>query len=188
MGRNGTGPSGLGERVRQRRQQLGLSLQELAERTALTASFLSQVERGVTEPSISSLRRIAQAMGVPVFYFLLEEGTPAPVVRRDRRRVLKLPGGEARWELLSPPDPHLQLEVVLTRLPPGEASGDEFTTHPGEECFVVLEGEMEIAVADEVYRLSEGDAIHIRSSIPHWIRNPGQRELVVLAAITPPLF
>lgn len=180
--------TGMGERIRRRRQQQELSLQQLADRTGLTPSFLSQVERGVTEPSISSLRRIARALGVPVFYFLLEDERPEPVVRRSRRRVLRLPGCQGQWELLSPPDPHSQLEVVLTRLPPGEASGDESTTHPGEECFVVLQGEMEIAVADAVYRLEEGDAIQIRASLPHWIRNPGEHELVVLAAITPPMF
>jgi transcriptional regulator with XRE-family HTH domain len=179
---------GLGERIRQRRSQLEISLQELANRTGLTASFLSQVERDVTEPSITSLRRIADALEVPVFYFLLQEATHSPVVRRDQRRILKLHDTAAQWELLSPSDPQLQLEVVLTRLPAGEASGDECTSHPGEECFVVLEGDMEIAVADEVFRLQEGDSVQFHASIPHRIRNCGQKELVVLAAITPPRF
>jgi transcriptional regulator with XRE-family HTH domain len=179
---------GLGERIRLRRQQSDISLQELANRTGLTASFLSQVERDVTEPSISSLRRIAGALEVPVFYFLLEEGAPSPVVRKGERRVLRLHDTLAQWELLSPPDPQLELEVVLTRLPAGIASGEETTTHPGEECFVILDGEMEITVADETYRLTEGDAIQIRATLPHRIRNCGSKELVVLAAITPPRF
>ena len=179
---------GLGERIRQQRQQLNLSLQELAARTGLTASFLSQVERDVTEPSISSLRRVASALEVPVFYFLLDERTRSPVVRKAQRRILRLHDTAAQWELLSPSDPTLQLEVVITKLPPGVASGDEFTAHPGEECFVVLKGEMEITVAEETYRLHEGDAIQFRSTIPHRIRNGGETELQVLAAITPPKF
>jgi len=179
---------GLGERIRQRRQQLDMSLQEMAGRTGLTASFLSQVERDVTEPSITSLRRVAAALEVPVFFFLLDEAALSPVVRRDQRRTLRQHDTAAQWELLSPADPQLQLEVVLTRLPPGVASGDETMTHPGEECFVVLSGEMEIAVADELYRLAEGDSIQFRSSLPHRIRNGGETELVVLAAITPPRF
>ncbi|HYG59579.1 MAG TPA: cupin domain-containing protein [Symbiobacteriaceae bacterium] len=179
---------GLGERIRQRRTQTDISLQELAHRSGLTASFLSQVERDVTEPSIASLRRIAGALEVPVFYFLLDEEAPSPVVRRANRRTLRLHDSQAQWELLSPADPQLQLEVVITRLPPGVASGAGCIAHPGEECFVVLEGELEITVADDVYRLQEGDSIQFRSSIPHAIRNPGDRELVVLAAITPPKF
>lgn len=178
----------LGERIRQRRTQLEISLQELASRSGLTASFLSQVERDVTEPSITSLRRIAGALEVPVFYFLLDEEAPSPVVRKEKRRTLRLHDTKAQWELLSPADPQLQLEVVITRLPPGVASGSGCDTHPGEECFVVLEGEMEISLADDVYRLQAGDAIQFRSSIPHGIRNPGNKELVVLAAITPPKF
>ncbi|HYF90692.1 MAG TPA: cupin domain-containing protein [Symbiobacteriaceae bacterium] len=179
---------GIGERIRQRRQQMDISLQELANRTGLTASFLSQVERDVTEPSITSLRRIAGALEVPVFFFLLDEATPSPVVRKHERRILRLHDTAAQWELLSPADPQAQLEVVLTRLPPGVASGDEVTSHPGEEAFVVLGGEMEITVADEIYRLQEGDAIQIRASLPHRIRNSGKQELTVLAAITPPKF
>lgn len=179
---------GLGERIRQKRQQSEISLQELANRTGLTASFLSQVERDVTEPSISSLRRIASALEVPVFFFLLDEGAPSPVVRKHERRVLRLSDTTAQWELLSPSDPQSQLEVVLTRLPPGVASGDEHQSHPGEESFVVLEGVLEVTVADETYVLQEGDAIQFRASLPHRIRNGGKTELVVLAAITPPRF
>lgn len=179
---------GLGDRIRGRRQQLDISLQELANRTGLTASFLSQVERDVTEPSITSLRRIAGSLEVPVFYFLLDEAAPSPVVRKAERRILRLHDTAAQWELLSPADPQLQLEMVLTRLPAGVASGDEHTSHPGEECFVVLEGAMEIDVADDTYRLEEGDSIQFRASIPHRIRNGGDKELVVLAAITPPRF
>lgn len=177
---------GFGDRIRQRRQQQGLSLQELAGRTSLTASFISQVEREVAEPS--SLRKIAGALEVPVFYFLLDDAASNPVVRRGQRRVLRLHNTDAAWELLSPSDPSLQLEVVLTRLPPGEASGDEPVTHPGEECFVVLAGRMEITVAGQAYQLDEGDTIQIRATLPHQIRNPGPGELVVMAAITPPLF
>ncbi|HYF75515.1 MAG TPA: cupin domain-containing protein [Symbiobacteriaceae bacterium] len=178
----------LGERIRQRRQQMDMSLQELANRTGLTASFLSQVERDVTEPSITSLRRIAGALDVPVFFFLLDDSTPSPLVRKHERRILRLHDTDAQWELLSPADPNSQLEVVLTRLPAGVASGQEHTSHPGEESFVVLEGEMEIDVADETYHLYEGDAIQIRATLPHRIRNGGAKELVVLAAITPPRF
>lgn len=179
---------GLGERIRMRRQQLNISLQELAGRTGLTASFLSQAEREMAEPSISSLRRIADALEVPVFYFLLDDSTPSPLVRRAERRVLRLHDTPAQWELLSPADPNLQLEVVLTRLPPGVSAEDEPITHPGEECFVVLEGEMSIDVAGVNYRLAEGDSIQFRASLPHRINNPGERELAVLAAITPPRF
>lgn len=181
-------PVGLGERIRQLRQQASISLQEMAARTGLTASFLSQVEREITEPSISSLRRIAEALEVPVFYFLMDEEAPSPVVRHHERRILRLQGTRAQWELLSPSDPSLQLEVVLTRLPAGVSGSEESTAHPGEECFVVLEGEMVVEVAGTTYRLAEGDSIQFKSSLPHRISNAGEKELAVLAAITPPRF
>ena len=72
----------LGETIRRIRAEKGLNLRELAEITKLTPSFLSQVERDLAEPSITSLRKIADALGVPIFYFLMENGKPSPVVRK----------------------------------------------------------------------------------------------------------
>ena len=73
----------LGDRIRTRRKELDLSQGELAERAGLTASFISQVERDVTSPSIDSLYKISQALDVPVFQFLLEPDGASPVVRRQ---------------------------------------------------------------------------------------------------------
>ena len=74
----------LGHRLRTRRQELGLSLRELAERVGLTASFLSQIERDLASPSIESLRKISDALEVPIFHFLIEPEVRSPVVRRGR--------------------------------------------------------------------------------------------------------
>lgn len=179
----------LGGRIRQRRTELGLSLQELAARTALTPSFLSQVERDMAEPSITSLRKIAQALEVPIFYFLLESGGHNPVVRRAERRVLSLARSGVTYELLSPPDfVNRSMEMVITRMAPGAAGGDHPVTHPGEECILVLAGRAGIQVADAEHTLAEGDCIYFFSNIPHHIRNLGDGELVLLAAITPPAF
>ena len=92
----------IGSRIRARRQELDLSLRELAERVSLTASFLSQIERDLTSPSIESLRKISDALEVPIFYFLLESDDRCPVVRRDERTTLTLPNSNLTYELLTP--------------------------------------------------------------------------------------
>jgi len=92
----------LGNRLRARRQELGLSLRELAERVGLTASFLSQIERDLASPSIESLRKISNALEVPIFHFLVEPDAKSPVVRRGERALLKLPDSNLTYQLMTP--------------------------------------------------------------------------------------
>lgn len=177
----------LGEKIRKKRIEKNMSLKELAEKIDLTASFLSQVERELAEPSITSLRKIAEALDVPIFYFLLDDEQHSPVVRKNQRKVLRFPQSHLTYELLSP-DLNRQMEVLIGRLDPGAASGEEDSTHPGEECILVLEGKMEIKIGEETYSLEEGDSIYYFASIPHSLYNSGDKPLVFLTAITPPRF
>ena len=164
-----------------------MSLRSLAGMVSLTPSFLSQVERGLAEPSITSLRKVAEALDVPIFYFLLDTQEFSPVVRRGDRRVLNFPQSHLTYELLSP-DLNRNLEVFMARLEPGATTCEEPLSHRGEECTVVLEGEMEIRVGTEVYRLNEGDSIYYFGTIPHKITSVGEKDLVFVSAITPPAF
>lgn len=177
----------LGEKIRKKRMEKNMSLKELAEKIDLTASFLSQVERELAEPSITSLRKIADALEVPIFYFLLDDEEHSPVVRKNERKVLRFPQSHLTYELLSP-DLNRQMEVLIGRLEPGAISSDEPSTHPGEECILILEGKMEITVGEESYSLEEGDSIYYFASIPHTLRNIGEKQLVFLSVITPPRF
>ncbi len=179
----------LGARIRQFRLEKNLSLQEMADRTALSVSFLSQVERDVTEPSITSLRRIASALELPLFNFLGEGIGPQQVIRRGEGRRLELPASGLRYEFLIPADfATRKMEVFITHLAPGCASGDHPATHPGDEFLYVLGGTCALQVGDEHLVLEEGDSIYFYASIPHHIRNSGERELKLLAAVTPPAF
>ncbi|MCL7454197.1 MAG: helix-turn-helix domain-containing protein, partial [Anaerolineae bacterium] len=109
----------LGNRLRARRQELGLSLRELAERVGLTASFLSQIERDLASPSIESLRKISDALEVPIFHFLIEPDTRSPVVRRQERAKLNLPDSNLTYQLMTP-DLNRRMEVFLAEREPGE--------------------------------------------------------------------
>lgn len=177
----------LGERIRAKRKERGKSLSELSQLTGLTASFLSQVERDVTEPSITSLRKIAKALDVPIFYFLLDAEEFSPVVRSEDRKVLKFPQSHLTFELLTP-DLSRQMELMMATLEPGTSTCDEPLTHPGEECTFVLQGEMEIQVGEDNYHLKEGDSIYYYCAIPHKITSVGKKDLVFISAITPPSF
>ena len=176
----------LGVRMRLRRKELGLSLRALGAKTDLSAAFLSQVERGTTNPSLDSLRRIAKALDVPFFYFFTESESKPPVVRKDERFKVSWPGNPTVFELLTP-DLSRKLEVFIGTVPPGTGSYVTQPNQPTEECLLVLQGKLEIQVNGQVYVLEEGDSIyfegmHLQSFVPL-----GSEPLVFLSAITPPM-
>lgn len=177
----------MGGKIRQKRIERGLSLKSLAKAIGKTPSFLSQVERGLAEPSITSLRDIARALAVPIFYFLLDANSPSPVVRRDQRKIMSFPGYQLTFELLSP-SLNREMEVIQGRLEPGGMTCQEPLSHPGEEATLVLTGQMEIQVGSDHHLLGEGDCIYYYASVPHKIVNVGDGELIFISAITPPSF
>ncbi len=177
----------LGEAIRRGRKRLGLTLSELSEKAGLTTSFLSMVERNQSDLSVSSLRKIASALGVPIFHFLLDETDENHVVKREKRKRLKLPGSKVTYELLVP---HLKgkMEMILGRLEPFAASRDEPSSHPCEECTYVLQGTLEVDLGGKIYTVRAGDSIYFDGSIPHVFRNSGAEDVVFISASTPPVF
>ena len=177
----------LGQRIRKKRQDRGMSLNDVAEKIQKTSSYLSQVERGLAEPSITALREIARALEVPIFYFLIEEENHNAVVRKDERRILNFPGSQLTFELLSP-DLNREMEVIEATLKPGAETSEEPLKHLGEECTVVMQGKMYIEIGDQNYRLDRGDSIYYKASLPHKIKSIGEKDLHFISAITPPNF
>ncbi|OIQ50902.1 HTH-type transcriptional regulator PuuR [Pseudodesulfovibrio hydrargyri] len=177
----------LGKKIKEKRMELGISQKGLAEMTDLTPGFLSQIERDLAEPSITSLRKIAKALNVAVFYFLIDDDDTRAVVKKDERRKLNFHDSHMTYELLSP-DLNRQMEMFMGELEPGAVTCEEPLPHPGEEVTYVLKGTMWICVGNDEYTLEEGDTIYYLGSIPHQIRNIGSDMLIFISTITPPLF
>lgn len=174
----------LGSGIRAERLRQNLTLAQLAERAGLSASALSQIERGVTDPSIGSLRRIAAALEVPFFQFLLERESPDPVVRKSERRTITFPNRTLQYQLLTP-NLRGPFEILAMDLAPGAASGDEALGHDSEECMLILEGDVEVEVAGVSYALSAGDSISIQRNAPHRVLNNAAAKAEVLMVISP---
>lgn len=178
----------LGERIRSIRDTRGQSLKQLAEATGLTQSFLSQVERDLTSPSVASLRKIAEALGTSVATFFAGGSPNGRLVRKDARAVMLHPKRRWRDSLLTP-GTNGKLQVILSEIEPGGGSGDEPYSHNSdEECVVVLRGKLDFWVGDEHYALSAGDALTFESRLPHKNRNPGPGKTQVLWVMTPPSY
>lgn len=181
----------LGADIRDARRARGLTLQQLSSATRLSVGHLSEIERGLTSPSVIALHDIANAIGITVgWLFRNEEGTDPNerdiVVRAGNRRSLLYESG-IKDELLSP---HLrgQLEILLSRFPPGTGSGPTPYVHRGEEAGLVVEGVLKLWVGEHSFVLNEGDSFSFPSTTPHRYENAGAQEAVVVWAITPPTF
>ena len=147
-----------------------------------------RLESGTVQPSVTTLRKLAAALGVPVFrFFLPADAAAASLVRRAERTTLGLARTGARYELLTP-TLRGQLEVMEITMDPGQASAPERISHPGEECLVIIKGHGALELGDDIIDMRTGDAATFQASLPHRLRNAGRRPLTALSAITPPAF
>jgi transcriptional regulator with XRE-family HTH domain len=181
-------PDPLGARIRHLRQGMGMTLRDLAERAGVTESFLSQVERGLASPSISSLRRIAASLGESIGSLFDGEAEAGVLVRAADRRVIDYPGLHARDEFVTAARGG-RLQVILSVIQPGGGTGDEPYTHDSdEECVLVLEGSLDLWIGDTHHHLGEGDSVVHSSRVPHRNRNGGDQVAKVLFILTPPSY
>jgi transcriptional regulator with XRE-family HTH domain len=179
----------LGEKIRRLRKEKNLSLRSLARDVGVTASFLSQVERELADPSLGTLRKIAEILEVPVFELLLEDEPTSPVVRKDKRVQIQVKGTPAVLELLVPNlKQKMELMLCRTRAHDGKLNYNTPLPHPTEECIYVVQGKMEIELSQETYTLDEGDSIYFKGVLLESLRAIGDEELVFISAITPPTF
>jgi len=189
----------IGRRLAAHRGQRGMRVAELAREVGVTPSLISQIERGMSRPSVSTLFAIAQALDVPVDAFFREPPPPAAAaqpdgpaggagrgrpaagpapaaaggryaVRRGGRAVIDIEGG-VRWERLTRSTlDHLDFFELVYE--PGAESHPRQYTHPGTEMVLVMSGCLEITIGFERYLLEPGDSIDFPSSMPHRYVNP----------------
>lgn len=177
-----------GRPLRRLRNERGLSLREASERTGLSVSFLSALERGMSGASIATLQRLTAAYGTTLQAQFGESGAPRErLVRASERAALRLGDAAVRIEQLA--RGATQLEPQLFVLAPG-ATSDGAYAHDGEEFLYLLSGAVTVWVGDtEKHRLTEvGDALTFPSTLPHRWRNDARGETRLLWINTPPTF
>jgi transcriptional regulator with XRE-family HTH domain len=182
----------IGLKIRELRKHRRFTLKEFSRRVGVTASLISQVERGVAVPSISSLKKISDALGISIALFFNDDGPKAltnefsPIVRMQERKILH-PCPGVTYHLLSK-DLQGKLEFLLAFYDVGASTGPEPYSHRGEECALVLKGKLEIQVGSSVYLLSKDDSLSFSCEIPHRVRNAGKTPAVSIWCTTPPSF
>ncbi len=176
----------LGDRLRVRRRELRLTLADVAGRAGLSVGFISQIERGLTMPSLSSLVAVSRVLGVHVGDFLTQPKVTAPTTRQAEREHYKIGTSPVSYERLSSSFPGNQMRAVLIHEPPGYRS--EPIAHVGEELFFIVEGALSVEIEGKRTLLETGDSMHFSSMRRHSTWNHTDRPATILLACTMEIF
>jgi transcriptional regulator with XRE-family HTH domain len=182
----------IGAEIRNLRRQRRLSLRHLSARSGLSIGFLSLVERGRSTLALTSLYAVASALETDVAHFfppkeLEERPHPLPHVSRAGGEFeTTISSSKRLYRMLSPRAPGKVLEPLLVTIQPTDNDVEPYG-HEGEEFCYVLKGELVYAIEGREHRLGPGDSIHVKSSVPHAIRNDSGDAVEALWVLTPPI-
>jgi transcriptional regulator with XRE-family HTH domain len=180
----------IGVKLRQRRHSRGLTLSALAERSGLSVGLLSQIERGLTAPSLRSLQQICTAMEMPVSWLFDAGGADFSdvVVRAASRRRMDLGPGAMVKELLTP-DAVLEIQMIRIIIAPGGRSADApYNNARGAKCGTVTAGQLGLEVSGRKYALSEGDSFAFQAEEMHNFWCVGNTPVELFWVVTPSLY
>jgi transcriptional regulator with XRE-family HTH domain len=166
--------SALGAKVAHARAERGWSLQQLADRAGMSAAAIHKVEKSGMTPTITSLMKIAGALGKSVGFFVEDSETLRAVTHirpHERARLYTSKKGLALQNISGRYGPFF-VAGAEAHVEPHADSGPEPMVHPGEELVVMLDGRMRFEVDGERYELEAGDSLHFRTTLAHSWRNP----------------
>jgi transcriptional regulator with XRE-family HTH domain len=154
----------VGAQIRRRRRERDLTLSAVAERTGLNVGYLSQVENDKASPSLETLAALAEALDVPIAWFLLEQSVGPRLVRATDRPRRRLPRGAGA---MSQVDGGVARDVAIFEgtMTAGYRTG--FHAHPGDEHHIVLGGRIRITQGDAVVEAGPGDYVLLDGTLPH---------------------
>jgi len=179
--------SQVGSIISRERTTRGMSIGDLARAAGISNGLLSQLERGIGNPSIETLSQLARALDIPIgSFFEPASATIDEVVHPHTRSHLVLADKRMTYQLLVP-DLKGALSMLYIELPPGFSNADAPFCHHGEEIVFVLSGSIQIHIGDRARLLNAGDSIRFSSTIDHWYKTFDER-VVVITAQSPPSF
>lgn len=174
----------VGGRLRELRQERGMSMRALARASGLSTNALSMIERGRTSPSVSTLYKISDALGVPITAFFRTEPPKHEIVfcKADERARVPFPRG--LWEGLGGESFIGGVEPFVITLEPGASSGPFPMLHTGNEFVMCLTGQFEYEVEDQRFMLNPGDNLIFAAELKHRWRNPGKTPSKAVIVLT----
>ena len=182
-----TSGESLGARLRARRKAIGKTMQQVADEASLTIGFISQIERGISTPSLASLYNVAKALDASVDMFVSQAParSHSVVTHAGQRPTFKVDGTSRYYEFLERGFADAKLNACLSHVPPGHASE---MSHEGEDFVYLVAGIMLYEVDGVAYELRAGDTLHFDSRKPHRGTNIGTETAIELWVGTMRLF
>ncbi len=179
----------LGDKIRAARQEQKLTIAELTKKSGFSSGYISSVERGLVNPSLSALIKLTSVLDIEPG-FLFEDKGPRhqsdPIVKVNERVTLVYPGTNIHYELLTKNLTTRKVQFLRIVIPPGKNSGPKPLIHEGEEYGLVLKGNMELTLGDVIYKIGPGDSVSFNSTIPHGVFNAGSTPVEAIWVMTPP--
>src|SRR5512133_1645677 len=174
----------VGERLRELREARNISMRTLAARSGLSANALSMIERGKASPSVSTLYKLADALGVSITSFFATEADRKQVVflKADARSRVSFSRGV--FEGLGGEQFTGRVEPFMLTLENSANSGSRSMTHTGHEFVFCLRGELEYQVERQIYHLDAGDSLLFAAHLKHKWKNPGRNVTTAIIIIS----
>lgn len=173
-------------KIRSTRLSRGMSLRQLAAKAGVSAGLISQVERGMTEPSLGTMRKIAKVLQVPLFSLFDQEVHDLEVVRHDERIEVKSDQDGIRYSRLSSSSG--VMDMLEGELSPHSRSSPEPRAHSAHECVVVVSGHVSVTIDSAQYDLGPGDSCYFDSRQPHMYRNERDEPAKYIVSVAPPSY
>ena len=179
----------IGKKIMEYRKSKNLNIRELAKLADVTPSLLSQIERGVANPSINTLKIIAKVLETPIFaFFVSTVGVEDLIVKNgERKKIVFSENHNFSYELLSP-DLSGAIEMALMTIKQDSWSSEEIMGHEGEEVAYIIEGKIKLYLDNEDVILEKGDSVKIPPHMKHKWENRFKEDAIIVFAITPPTF
>jgi transcriptional regulator with XRE-family HTH domain len=180
----------IGTRIKKFRKSNGFTIKRLAEKVGVTQSYISQLENDKVNPSLGTLKKIANALNINMIdFFESDREDENIIVRRDERIDFSFPSGNFRSQLLATNIASKAMEPIYTIIDPGGDTIEPYQHgNSGEEFGIVIKGELLLEIDGTEYHLQEGDAFYFKSNRPHRYLNPGSVTTEVVWVITPPTY
>lgn len=177
----------LGGKLRQVREQKGLTLKQAARSAGVSESLVSQIERDRVSPSLDTLFALVKAVGVDIDYLFKDFKRPGDISiikKSDRKRISEQKVDYEQITVING-DKH-DIEAFVLKIQEGGRRGSSEYGHPGREFGLILSGDAVIEYAGREYRVSSGDSVSFSSDMPHVLKNEGSSLLKAVWVSSPP--
>lgn len=176
-----------GSKIRKLRKLNEMTIEELSNKSGFTASYISQVERNLIEPSLTALGKICKVLKVSTYYFL-DDNNNVIVTRKEDRQKLIIPENNQELEYFVPITEEyknkIKMGIYRYVLNPGMWDNEKFSIIDSDKCVIIVKGKLIVNFTDYSEIIEEGDSIYICSNIPHKLFNPSDERTELICIIS----